>query len=151
MRADAIDADVLAHVWNYGTRPATTTLTLSRDNTEVARQALTIAPRAGATVTAVLRGGAGVVTGRIDTDAEAEDAIAGDNTRATDVAAPLAIRVDAGGVSGFLEQALRTRPGVTVVHPVLNVGKPRNTCTPTSLSSTKLSTRVSRSMSTSTC
>jgi hypothetical protein len=115
VRADAIDADVLAHVWNFGTRPATTTLTLSRDGSVLAGQALTIAPRAGATLTAVLRGGGGVVTGRIDAGADAEDAIAGDNARATDVAPPLAIRVNAGGAGGFLEQALRTRPGVTVV------------------------------------
>ena len=110
-RPDSSDADVLAHVWNFGTRPATTTLTLTLGDGVLVREPLTIAPRAGATVTTIVRDRTGLVTGRI----EADDAIGDDNARATLVAPPLAIRVAVDGDSDFLTKALRTRRGVTVV------------------------------------
>jgi Mg-chelatase subunit ChlD len=110
-RADANGADILAHVWNFGTRQADTTLTLSRDGALLVRRRLSIPPAAGATVTALLGDGGGVVIGRID----ANDAIDGDNARTTTVAPPLALRVAIEGGAGFLAQALRTRAGVTLV------------------------------------
>jgi Mg-chelatase subunit ChlD len=110
-RADSNAADVLAHVWNFGARPAATTLTLSRDGGVLVRERLSIAPRAGASVSLVLRDWAGTVNGRID----ASDAIERDNVRETLVAAPLALTVAMQGANGFLAHALRTRRGVTVV------------------------------------
>jgi Mg-chelatase subunit ChlD len=103
-----LDADVLAQVWNFGARDATTTFTLSLDAGEVARQRVVVAARSGATVVTTIRDQSGLVTGRIDSD----DAIARDNVRAAVVTPPLAVRVAADGVTGFLEQALRTRTGL---------------------------------------
>jgi Mg-chelatase subunit ChlD len=102
------DSDVLAQVWNFGVREVTTTLTLSDDAGEVAQKRLVIPPRSGATVVTTVGERSGLVTGRLDAD----DAIAGDNVRATVVTPPLAIRVAADGVNGFLADALRTRAGI---------------------------------------
>ncbi|HEV8394092.1 MAG TPA: VWA domain-containing protein [Vicinamibacterales bacterium] len=111
--ADALDAEVLAHVWNFGTREASTTLTLSRNGGELVRRPLTLPAHAGATVVASVHEQAGIVTARLDAD----DAIAGDNTRHAVIEPPLAIRVAVTGANDFLEQALRTRPGVVLVPP----------------------------------
>ena len=111
--ADTLDADVLAQVWNFGAREASIVLTLSHDGTELVRRALTIPPHSGAAVVTTIHDRAGLVTGQLD----AEDAIAGDNARAAVIPPPVAVRVAMTGTNSFLEEALRTRPGVVLVPP----------------------------------
>ena len=114
-RATAPDADVTAHVRNYGTRPLATTLTLAAGDRILLRQRLEMDAGSGTSATVVT--GAGVVTATIDT----ADAIAADNMRATVVSPPLAMRVALTGMTdpdGFLERALRSRQGIEIVPDV---------------------------------
>ena len=115
-RAASPEADVIAHVRNYGARPVATTLTLTAGTRILLRQPLTIGPRSGVTATAAI-GGPVVVTAAID----AADAIAADNTRSTVVPPPLVTRVAVIGsasAGSFLDRALRSRQGVELVGDV---------------------------------
>lgn len=112
--ATSPDADAVAQVWNYGAETLTTTVTFTYEGRVVTRDALTLAPRAGATAATVIRGASGLVTATID----AADAIAADNTRSAMLPRPLAVRValtGPGRVDAFLERALRSRQGIEIV------------------------------------
>jgi Ca-activated chloride channel homolog len=111
--ATAPETDVVAHVFNYGSRALTTTLAITHDGRVVSREPLVIPARSGTSASVLVREPDGLVTATID----AADAIAADNTRSTLIAPPLAVRVAVvgrGNPTGFLERALRSRAGIEV-------------------------------------